>query len=149
MSLYNPLGFITPLTIRLKWMLQQLSTAEGIKGWDDELSIEQKQPWAQLLSEMVTQGSISFPRSCKPEDIDLLQAAILIVYMDGSDVAKAFAAYIRYILMSGLAYVSLLSSKAKLNSAGGQSTPRSELDGHTLGHEEHHHGSQGCHTQDN
>jgi hypothetical protein len=79
---------------------------------------------------MVTQGSISFPRSCKPEDIDLLQAAILIVFMDGSDVTKAFVAYIRYILMSGLAHVSLLSSKAKLNTAG---TPRSELDGHTLG----------------
>ena len=53
--------------------------------------------------------------------------------MDGSDVPKVFAAYIRYILMSGLAHVSLLSSKAKLNTAGGQSTPRSELDGHTLG----------------
>jgi hypothetical protein len=69
MSLYDPLGFIVPLTIRLKWMLQQLSTAEGIKGWDDELSFEQKQPWAQLLSEMVTQGSISFPRSCKPDRV--------------------------------------------------------------------------------
>jgi hypothetical protein len=74
---------------------------------------------------MVTQGSISFPRSCKPEDIDLFKAAILIIYMDGSDMAKAFVAYIRYILKSGRPYVTLLSSKAKLNSAGGQSTPRS------------------------
>ena len=57
----------------------------------------------------------------------------LITYMDGSDAAKAFVAYIRYILQSGSPHVSLLASKAKLNPAGGQSTPRSEMDGHTLG----------------
>ena len=57
----------------------------------------------------------------------------LITYMDGSDAAKAFVAYIRYILESGNPHVSLLASKAKLNPAGGQSTPRSEMDGHTLG----------------
>ena len=57
----------------------------------------------------------------------------LITYMDGSDAAKAFVAYIRYIPESGNRHVSLLASKAKLNPAGGQSTPRSEMDGHTLG----------------
>ena len=37
------------------------------------------------------------------------------------------------MLESGRAHVSLLASKSKLNPAGGQSTPRSEMDGHTLG----------------
>ncbi len=60
------------------------------------------------------------------------QGAILINFMDGSDVAKAFAAYIRYLLKTGKPYVSLLAAKSKLNPSGGQSTPRSELDGHTL-----------------
>ena len=46
---------------------------------------------------------------------------------------KAFFAYIRYLLESGLAHVALLVAKSKLNLAGGQSTPRSEMDGHTLG----------------
>ena len=37
------------------------------------------------------------------------------------------------MLESGLAHVALLATKSKLNQAGGQSTPRSEMDGHTLG----------------
>ena len=57
----------------------------------------------------------------------------LITYMDGSDAAKAFVVYIKYILLSGKPHLSLLVAKAKLNPSGGQSTPRSEVDGHTLG----------------
>ena len=53
--------------------------------------------------------------------------------MDGSDCAKAFVAYLRYLLYSGRIHVGLLTARSKLNPAGGQSTPRSEMDGHTLG----------------
>ena len=52
--------------------------------------------------------------------------------MDGSNAAKAFVAYIRYLLRTGQAHVALLCAKSKLNPAGGQITPRSEMDGHTL-----------------
>ena len=55
------------------------------------------------------------------------------IYKDGSNAGKAFTAYIRYILLSGKYHVALLPAKAKLNPVGGQSTPRSEMDGHTLG----------------
>ena len=81
---------------------------------------------------MVEQESITISRSCKPEDVDLLKEAILICYMDGSNAAKAFVAYIRYLLRTGQAHVALLCAKSKLNPAGGQITPRSEMDGHTL-----------------
>ena len=53
--------------------------------------------------------------------------------MDGSNAAKAFSAYIRYLLESGLAHIALLAAKSKLNPAGGQSMPQSEMDGHKLG----------------
>ena len=66
-------------------------------------------------------------------NVDLEAVVTLITYMDGSDAAKAFVAYIRYILLTGKPHVSLLAAKAKLNPSGGQSTPRSEMDGHTLG----------------
>ena len=53
--------------------------------------------------------------------------------MDGSNATKAFIAYIRYLLETGLAHVALLAAKSKLNPAGGQSMPQSEMDGLTLG----------------
>ena len=90
MSLYDPLGFISPLTIRLKWHLQQLGKDGQKAGWDEALSSEQREPWLEILKLMVEQESISINRSCKPEDVDLLKKVILVCYMDGSNAAKAF-----------------------------------------------------------
>jgi hypothetical protein len=64
---------------------------------------------------MVKQESIVFNSSCKPINVDLSKEVILINYMDGTNAAKAFAAYIRYLLESGLAHVALLATTSKLN----------------------------------
>ena len=133
MSLYDPMGFISPITIRLKWLLQQLGSGRDKPGWDAPIDKDEKLRWEILFKKMVDTGEVTFNRSCKPAEVDQEAAVILINYMDGSDAAKAFVAYIRYILLSGRPHVSLLASKSKLNPSGGQSTPRSEMDGHTLG----------------
>ena len=75
--------------------------------------------------------------------MDMEKDTMLINYMDGSNAGKAFAAYIylivylmyyiRYTIKFGKTHVALLAAKAKLNTVGGQITPRSEMDGHTLG----------------
>ena len=95
MSLYDPLGYICPLSTRLRWLVQQLGKPAVKKGWDEPLSQGEKEPWIEIFTKMVTAGRVVFPRSCKPEDTDLTADVILINFMDGSDVAKAFAAYIR------------------------------------------------------
>ena len=100
MSLYDPLGYICPLTIRLKWLLQQLGKPEQSiaekqlvkkgksQGWDAPLTTDEKEPWVEILKLMVQQGSIVFHRSCKPVDVDLSKEVILVNYMDGSNAAK-------------------------------------------------------------
>ena len=119
MSLYDPLGFIVPLTIRLKWLLQQLGET-GTKGdWDDPLTTTQKEPWLEIFKLMLEQNNLTLDRSCKPEDVNLMEEVILVAFMDGSNAAKAFVAYLRYLLYNGQAHVALLAVKAKLNSAGG------------------------------
>ena len=133
MSIYDPLGYICPLTIRMKWLIQQLAKSELKKGWDEPLTKDESAHWIDIFRKMVKQGKIQFRRSCKTQDTDLSQHAILINYMDGSNAAKAFAAYLRYILMTGKAHIALLTARSKLNPVRGQSTPRSEMDGHTLG----------------
>ena len=72
LSLYDPLGFICPLTRRLKWHLQLLGKDGQKAGWDDTLSTEHREPWLKIHKLMVEQGSITINRSCKPEDVDLL-----------------------------------------------------------------------------
>ena len=100
MSLYDPLGYICPLTIRLKWLLQQLGKpGQSVEekqlvkkgksqGWDTPLTHDEKEPWMEILKLMVKQGSIVFNRSCKPIDVDLSKEVILINYMDGSNTTK-------------------------------------------------------------
>ena len=73
--------------------------------------MEQREPWLEILKLMVEEGSITINRSYKPEDVDLLREVILICYMDGSNAAKAFEAYIRYLLESGQVHVALLAAK--------------------------------------
>ena len=38
---------------------------------DTELTLNQRRPWVKLLTEMVEQGIITLPKSCKPEEVDL------------------------------------------------------------------------------
>ena len=69
MSLYDPMGFICPLTIRLKWLLQQIGKEKLKPGWDEPLTKDEKEPWLEIIRLMVEQGSVTFNRSCKPEDV--------------------------------------------------------------------------------
>ena len=90
MGIYDPLGYICPLTTRLRWLIQQLGKPNKDKTerkdkWDDPLSKDEMAPWLELFRRMVTTGSISFRRSCKPEDANMDVDAILVAYMDGSD----------------------------------------------------------------
>ena len=133
MALYDPLGLITPLTMRLKKLLQDIAKTDNSRKWDDILSQEELKAWRKVLREMVEVGSVTFRRACKPDDIDELAPVVLILFFDGSNTGKAFTAYLRYSTKSGKFITTLLASKAKLNPAGGQSTPRSELDGGALG----------------
>ena len=41
---------------------------------------------------MLEQDSITLDRSCKPEDVNLMEEVIMVAYMDGSNAAKAFVA---------------------------------------------------------
>ena len=94
---------------------------------------------------MIEQGSITLNRSCKPEDVDLLREVILICYMDGSNAAKAFVAYIRYLLESGLAHVALLAAKSKLNPVHTEIRDEWSHAG-SKRNENNHNCFEGCHT---
>ena len=78
MGIYDPLGYVCPLTVRLRWLVQELGKGQLGKGWDDPLVQDEKGPWIDILTKMVEMGSITFSRSCKPVDADLTRGTILI-----------------------------------------------------------------------
>ena len=86
MSFYDPLRYICPLTIGLKWLLQQLGKpGQSVEekqlvkkgrsqGWDTPLTHDENEPWLEIIKLMVKQGSIVFNRSCKPTNVDLFSS---------------------------------------------------------------------------
>ena len=59
-SIYDPLGLLSPITIKFKLVLQKIVEAE--LGWDEPLKGELRSAAESALIEMVRSGSISFPR---------------------------------------------------------------------------------------
>ena len=65
MTIYDPIGLVTPVTIRMKWLLQQLGKNREA-GWDDPICPEDRPRWTEIITQLVKQGELTFSRSCKP-----------------------------------------------------------------------------------
>ena len=58
--LFDPLGLVSPLTVRLKLFLQQLHTT-GL-DWDERLSSNEEQQWNSLLQSVLRAAPVRVPR---------------------------------------------------------------------------------------
>ena len=65
-SIYDPLGFITPVVLPVKQMLQDLCR-QGI-GWDNPISQQYVTRWKNWLSELPGLGQLSIDRCMIPKD---------------------------------------------------------------------------------
>ena len=142
-TIYDPLGLMTPITIKFKMILQRL--ADPVIGWDSPLEGELETVTRMLLAEMVRCRDINFPRSIKPEGV--CGGLELLGFWDGGQPASAAVVYARYQLLEpdsqGYTHtVRLLASKArvtpstKTKTSGSDceestrvSTPRTEMRG--------------------
>ena len=58
---YDPLGYISPITVQLKHLFQ---SCESKVGWDDEISHLIKVKWERLVAELLKMKRILLPRCC-------------------------------------------------------------------------------------
>jgi Pao retrotransposon peptidase/Family of unknown function (DUF5641)/Protein of unknown function (DUF1759)/Integrase zinc binding domain len=123
MSLYDPLGFATPITIKSRIFLQQIWRS-GI-GWDDEISSEMFDQWKTWLNEMKLMEKIEIPR-CYSTRLKEATSLQLHTFCDASGDAYSTVVYLR-IEFENHVEVAFVASKARVAPLKTLTIPKMEL----------------------
>ena len=94
MGTYDPLGLLSPLTIKGKILLQRLYGPDSKLEWDDPLPAEEIPAWLELLEMAMAMDPIEFERAVRPKFS--VGEAWLVAMSDGSMAAYAYVIYIRW-----------------------------------------------------
>ena len=92
-GIYDPLGLISPFTVRAKILMRKLWTHKTI-DWDDPIPESLQKEWQTFFKEIHTLKSLSFPRSIKQENA--IGKPDLVIFSDGSKEAYGAVAYTRW-----------------------------------------------------
>ena len=89
---FDPLGVLSPITIRFKMLFQQLCR-EGV-GWDEPLKGESLALWNRLSADLDYTQTVDIPRLYKARVSDVVTAVRLVGYCDASKKAYAATVYL-------------------------------------------------------
>ena len=90
-SIYDPLGFAAPFTLKAKKLLQDLWKDEKL-GWDNELPETYRENWR---GELPMLERILVPRCMKPIEFGEVKSRQLHIFSDASSVGYGSVAYLR------------------------------------------------------
>ena len=127
-TLYDPLGLLTPFTLKAKLMMRSIimEVNQGnSKGWDESLSETLYSETMDLFREMFEIEKLSFRRCVRPTDV--IKDPELIIFCDSSMKAYGAVAYIRWEKQDGKYHVNLLCAKNRIAPIRQISIPRLEL----------------------
>ena len=130
MSVFDPLGFLAPFTLKSKILMQEVWRS-GI-GWDDQLRDEEHTGWIAWLGKLRDIRDYRIPRCITPK-ANQRASAQLHVFCDASLKAYAAAAYLRFEKENAQAHVMLVTAKSRIASLKPLSVPRLELQAALLG----------------
>ncbi|GFS49085.1 integrase catalytic domain-containing protein [Trichonephila clavipes] len=127
-KIYDPVGFLSPYTIRLKCLLQELWLRK--LSWDDELPPDIHAVWSQWWLELPFLSELKIPRKILDSSGDSSEAQIH-TFSDASQKAYGAAAFLR-VKHKDRVSVDLVTSKSRVAPLKRLSLPRLELMGALL-----------------
>ena len=120
-KLFDPLGFVEPITVKAKIMIQDL-WKQNI-SWDEDLSNEQKEQWLTWIGDISSLTSIEVPR---PYFLTNISEKQLHIFCDSSKLAYGAVAYLRGT-SGNKTYTAFLMAKTRVAPVKTQTLPRLEL----------------------
>ncbi|KAK0131615.1 hypothetical protein N1851_033674 [Merluccius polli] len=114
-SIYDPLGFLAPLTLPAKLMLQDMCRRNY--GWDDEIHPALKQQWAKWLRDLEGVKAFEVERCLKPVDFGETICGQLHHFSDASESGYGTVTYLK-----------IWDNSNKCHMKSGQIVPLEDLD---------------------
>lgn len=124
-SVYDPLGFLAPVTLLAKMMQQELCR-RGC-GWDDELPQDILPQWKKWLEDVDQLSAFNVDRCIKPVDFGAVKQAQLHHFADASESGYGTVTYIRMQNQENNTQVTFLLGKARVTPLKAVTIPRLEL----------------------
>ena len=124
-SIYDPLGFVSPFTLKGKQILQDLCR-ENL-GWDEEIPREYRIRWETWKAQVPFLSNFSVDRCVKPKDFGKVVTSEVHHFSDASTNGYGQVSYLRQIDESGRVHVSFIMGKSRVVPLKQISVPRLEL----------------------
>ena len=123
-SIYDPLGFIAPVVLVGKKILQDICHSNS---WDEPVDNATRSRWEKWRNELCLLESLKVPRSFKPAEFGKIVSAQLHCMSDASTCGYGQCSYLRLEDESGKVHVSFVMGKARVTPKKTVSIPRLEL----------------------
>ena len=128
-KIFDPLGFLSPFTIRLKILFQLLCLEKT--EWDSELQGDLRKQWDSLISELEFLKTVRVPRCIYWPKLNRLFTQ-LHGFSDASERAIGAVVYARAVYEDDRIDIKMIASKTRVAPVKRQTIPRLELIGATL-----------------
>lgn len=124
-SVYDPLGFLAPVILPAKLLLQELCRSKC--GWDDLIPQSFQLKWKKWLTDLEKVENFEVNRCIKPKDFGKITNAQLHHFSDASESGYGTVTYLRIQNSERLVHVAFLFSKARVAPLKPITIPRLEL----------------------
>lgn len=123
-SLYDPLGFISPVTIKGKIILRKV--VSSTVDWDEPLTGQVIEEWNNWKTNLPELESLRIPRPIV-RNLSESENKELLIYCDASESAIAAVCYLRVTYNDSSVSTGYVLGKAKVAPVSGHTIPRLEL----------------------
>ena len=124
-SVYDPLGFIAPIILTGKQILQEMCRDK--LDWDDPVPENLRAKWEKWRLDLPKLRHLQVKRCIKPDDFGKIRDIQLHHFSDASSTGYGQCSYIRLRDESGHVHCSLLMGKARVTPLKHITIPRLEL----------------------